>query len=204
MGRDGVVNLVAISPNYEDTDFTYPLRLDDKITLFVDRIHGWQLDIADKCINGEKDASGTVTRPYIEGSGLVTLSIVLSYFETIAKYREGYLGSNSKTYFKKGVRLVFPDLSNYPRTVVDDILTILYYGARCGLYHSSIISSKILLTGNFHSALGYIANRRMIVINPHLLVPALKRHFQRYEQELRNPANISLRQNFEKSFDFES
>ena len=28
----------------------------DKITLFVDRIPGWQLDIADKCINGEKES----------------------------------------------------------------------------------------------------------------------------------------------------
>jgi len=178
--------------------------LDDKITLFIDRISGWQLDIANKCINGEKNASGKVIRQVIEGSGLATLSIVLSYFETIAKFREGYLGRSSGPYFKEGVRLVFPQLSQHPKTVVDDILKILYSGARCGLYHSSTISSKILLTGNFASALGYDTNRRMLVINPHLLVPVLKEHLRMYEQELRNPANTLLRQNFETRFNSEA
>ena len=196
--------MVAISPNHVDTDFVWPLNLDNKSELFVDRIFGWQLDIADKCINGEKDASGNVTRSEIRGSGLATLSIVLSYFETIDTFREGYTGRKAAKYFKKGVRLVFPELSQQPKTVVDDILNILYSGARCGLYHSSIIRSKILLTGDFPSALGYNTGHKMLVINPHLLVPALKRHLYSYELELRNPANTRLRRNFEIRYDSES
>jgi hypothetical protein len=40
------------------------------------------------------------------------LDILMSYFEMIAKYREGYLRTNkSRIYFKKGVRFVYPELN---------------------------------------------------------------------------------------------
>ena len=34
-----------ITPNYQISDFTIPLSLDDKIEIFFDRTMGWQLSI---------------------------------------------------------------------------------------------------------------------------------------------------------------
>lgn len=188
--------MVWVSPNYRDTDFFRPLSLDDKITIFTDRISGWQLEIAEKCINGEKDSSGNIVTQLLVGAGFATLSIVLSYFEMIAKYQDGYRNTNrSKQYFKKGVRSVFPILGTYSQAIVNNLLNALYKGARCGLYHNAITNSKILLTGDVSYPLGYDSSTHRLIINPHLLVPALKSHLANYERESRNNTNVQLRQN---------
>ena len=78
-----------ISPNYFNTDFSWPLSIDDKITVFCDRIYGWQLDIADQIINYRKGSNDEI----IEGlphAGYAVLHLVLSYFEMIAKYRASF------------------------------------------------------------------------------------------------------------------
>lgn len=46
--------MVSLSPNYQDTDFTYPLPIEDKIELFADRVLGWQLNVAKQMIYSEK------------------------------------------------------------------------------------------------------------------------------------------------------
>ena len=201
----GVVCMVWISPNYRDTDFPHPLSLDNKITVFLDRISGWQLDIADKCINGEKDPSGNIIRQPLTGAGFATLSIVLSYFEMIAKHRDGFQNTGrSEHYFKEGVRSVFPILTTYPRRVVDDLLDALYKGTRCGLYHCAITNSKILLTGETRSPMVFKPTIPRLIINPHLLVPVLKNHLETYGRDLRNTSNTQLRQDFEARFDYDS
>lgn len=92
---------VWLSPSYHDTDFSLPFSLEDKITLFEDRILGWKLNIADQLINGSQEKSP------IRHSGYATLDIVFSYFEMIAKYEAGFTGGESKKYFKQGVYSVF-------------------------------------------------------------------------------------------------
>ena len=46
---------------------------------------GWQLDIADSCINGRQ-------RGPIYDSGSAVLEIVLSYFEMMARTKAGFAG----------------------------------------------------------------------------------------------------------------
>lgn len=209
-----------ISPSYQDTDFSWPLSLDDKIKIFEDRTLGWQLDIADKCINGERDPSGHVIAQPIRHSGFAALHIVLSYFEMIAKHQHGFdRDGSSRRYFRKGVFSVFPTLVSSDRVIVDQIVDLLYQGVRCGLYHAAITDPRIVLTGNLNSSMIFETHNLTsasnaplhlgpkhvrLVLNPHILVPTLKAHFAEYCEKLENPANICLRQNFERRFDFQS
>jgi hypothetical protein len=196
-------NVWYISPHYRNIDFQYPLSLNDKITIFLDRTHGWQLDIADQVINGKKAEDGTMITKPMRDSGFAALSIVLSYFEMIAKYEEGYTGKSSSPYFKKGVYSVFPNLNAEFPTIVDDALTVLYKKCRCGLYHMGLTNRQIVLSGKPQFPMRFDITNRRLHINPHLLVPALKIHLEDYGKRLRDKNNVQLRSNFEKRFDYE-
>lgn len=193
-----------ITPNYEDTDFTWPLNINSKITIFLDRTYGWQLDIADQCINGRKGPKGAIIAKPIPHSGFAVLHIVLSYFEMIAKYRDGFAKKRkSEDYFKEGVYFVFPQLKKEPRQIADKLLKALYEGGRCGLYHSGMTDPRIILTGGIDRPMDFDEQTSKLMINPHLLVPALKTHLKDYGKQLQNVKNIRLRQNFEKRFNFD-
>jgi len=195
-----------ISPNYKNTDFPLPPSLEDKITIFLDRTYGWQLDIADKCINGEADSDGNLISGPIRDSGFAVLHIILSYFEMIAKFQDGFAhNGQSIPYFKKGVLSVFGAfiLRAHPEDVVHDLLQVLYLGARCGLYHGGITDRRIVLTGEPEVPIAFDPQHRRLVINPHRLVPALKSHLEGYGRQLRDPTNTQLRENFERRFDFQ-
>jgi hypothetical protein len=187
-----------ITPNYQNTDFVWPLSIDDKITIFEDRTMGWQLGLANRIINGESGANA------IPHSGYAVLNIVLSYFEMIAKFRDGYdQQGESQHYFKQGVYEVFSQLRTHPRGAVERLLDVLYHGGRCGLYHGGMTDSRIVLTGQLDAAMAFDEGNERLVINPHRLIPGLIAHFQRYIGELRDTANEPLRSNFERRFDYE-
>jgi len=136
-----------VSPKSQDTDFAWPLSLEDKITIFLERTSGWQLDIADHCINGKRNSKGELLADPIEQSGFAVLHIVLSYFEMVAKYQEGFMtNGKSEHFFKKGVYSVFPHLKTVSSSMVDNLLNILYFGARCGLYHGGMTDHRIVIT----------------------------------------------------------
>ncbi|MBY9001102.1 MAG: hypothetical protein KGD64_09320 [Candidatus Heimdallarchaeota archaeon] len=98
-----------LSKNYKKSDFPQmykDLTIDDKINIFVDRVKWWQLDVADKIINGYIDEVGREI-PKIPDSNFATLSVVLSYFEMIGKYCEGYTDkSKARHYFTKGFLII--------------------------------------------------------------------------------------------------
>jgi len=193
-----------ITPYSQRSCFGRSLTFDDKVKIFYEQTLGWQLDIADACING-RDFQGTKDGP-IKHSGYAVLHIVLSYFEMIAKMKDGYTQDyQAKRYFKKGVRDVFPDLSQYGANLPDDqdaLVKILYHSARCGLYHAGITAGRIKLLGKKMPALTYDEKRRYLTINPHNLVLRLKEHFEDYVNDLRQPSNVPLRENFERRFDY--
>jgi hypothetical protein len=205
-----------ISPSHQDTDFHSPLDIEDKITLFEDRILGWKLNIADQVINGQKDSSGNMLREPIQHAGFATLDILFSYFEIIGKYETGYVDKyESKSHFRQGVYSVFPQLKmptppsvlgvqGIVHTIADEVLDLLYEGVRCGLYHTGITNNRILLTGSVPNPLAFDLQHEMLIINPHLLVPALNTHFASYVAKLRNDENSVLRANFEKRFDYDN
>jgi hypothetical protein len=190
-----------ISPHFQDSDFTYPLSLENKIDLFEDRIIWWKLMIADNLINGGTDILGNFHDKGIHGAGFAVLDIVFSYFELIAKYYEGYTGKfDSSVYFKKGVILVFPNIEEKFPDEVDGLLDILYEDCRCRLYHAGFLSQRITLTHELQTAFGYNPVYKRLVINPHLLPSILKGHFESYICQLRDKNNHELRENFEKRF----
>jgi len=206
-----------VSPSHQDTEFQQPLSIENKIMIFEDRTIGWKLDVADQVINGKKQADGSIERSPIPHSGYATLDIIFSYFEMIAKYEAGFakMGQSEK-FFKQGVFLVFPALrdpqllANIPAIhgdvalLVSNTLDVMYEGIRCGLYHSGITNGRVIITGEIQQAMGIDLQKSVLIINPHLLVKALKGHFVGYITGLRNPNNHRKRQNFEARFDFDS
>jgi len=181
-----------LTPKYKDTDFQHPLKLDDKITIFLDRTDGWQLFIAEQC-------------SAIPHSAFAVLHIILSYFETIAKYHNGFAQhGQSAHYFKRGVELVFPPIMQIPDYVRDAILIDLYSGARCGLYHGSMTLAHIAVSGLEEGDFRYDPNTRTIVIDPGRMTKTLRQHLTAYGAQLRDHANVDLRARFESRFDFDA
>jgi hypothetical protein len=206
-----------LSPNHRVEDFPQPLCIDDKITIFEDQIFGWKLGIANQLINGKKKKDGTKERPPIPDSGYAVLDIVISYFEMIGKYQDGYTGKGqSRKYFNQGFFIVYPPMKNYRRNktiqdthgknikIVDYLLDILYEGVRCSLYHSGGTSGLVISTSGVDYAITLDAQDKFLMINPHLLVPELINHFVSYIQDLRDLNNTDLRMKFEARFDFDS
>ena len=177
-----------VTPKRRLSDLPKDITLDIKISIFQERIEGWQLDIADYLINSEKAH---------KDAGFAVLDILLSYFEMIAKYHHGYSGEfKSKYYFGKGVDLVFPE---YKGTSMS---SLLYRGARCGMYHVSTTKNRqIRLEGGSIPSITYDGEK--MIINPHKLVSDLKKHFKNYIEKLRDESNSRSRHNFERRFDID-
>jgi len=72
--------IFAISPKHTTEDFKNGLNLDDKIDVSIARVEGWQLGVANEMIQKK-----------IPHRKFAILMIVISYFEMIAKYRDGYI-----------------------------------------------------------------------------------------------------------------
>lgn len=199
-----------VTPKRRLRDVPKILTLDDKINIFSERINGWKIDIANQLINGaviqsEKGAIKIEGNPH---AAYATLDIILSYFEMIAKYYEGYTGLfESKAFFKKGVCMVFPETKDIKekqlKSILEELLDTLYFGARCGMYHIGLTDSRILLAGGETPPIKLQCNRR-VTINPHKLVQLVSYHFNNYIKQLKDASNTGLRQNFEKRFDIDT
>lgn len=206
-----------ISPSYEQTDLPLPWNIEDKITIFEDRVLGWKLDIADQIINGKMDPDGSGSCRGIPHSGYAVLDIVISYFEMIAKYMDGFdKEGKSKRYFIQGVYAVFPPLKVQQRQlgvqevygdsepIIEQILGMMYKNIRCGLYHGGITTGRVGLTGDFETPIIFQPQSATLMINPHHLVPTLKIHFSNYIECLKDPNNHDFRRKFEARFDFDT
>ncbi len=175
-----------ISRTFYDDDFP-DASLNDKITIFEDRVMGWQLEIAEQLADRVKH------------SGFAVLSILVSYFEMIAKFRDGYCqDTRSSDYFKKGMRWVFPQ-----EQFTDAQLKLTYRELRSGLYHASITGPRVILSRDFVRPIccTEISGRTMLEVNPHSLPRALQEHFASYIRDLRDPDQLTLRQQFQQRFD---
>jgi hypothetical protein len=171
------------------------LTFDNKVQIFYERVTGWQLDIADQVINGVKTNGGPKVQ--IVGAGFAALNIVVSYFEMIAKYKEGYCNTNkSKEYFTKGLEMVFPDLCKTNVWLPDK----MYYSIRCGLYHHGLTEQGIILKGEGLPPITPL-EKESLIVNPHTLVTELKMHFEQFIKQLKDNG---LKANFEKRFDFDN
>lgn len=199
-----------VTPYHQHTDFSTPLTIDDKITIFVNAIRGWQLEIADQCINGRRDSNGEVVTEPIQHAGFAALHIVMSYFETVARYMTGSVGTrNGKRYFREGILSIFPELHEWKPKYVDLLVKLLYSNVRGGLYHTSRTGPGISISGSINHPIILVpsiqdSNKAGVMINPHLLTPRLLEHLAEYERQLKDSTNDQLRANFERRFDDES
>jgi hypothetical protein len=181
--------IYQISPNYTSEDFPQTWTLENKIEIFIDRIQGYQLHLAREIIS-----RGIPHR----GPGL--LNILMSHFEMIGKYKDGYTKNNrSKYYFKIGMRDVFPDIEPEMDAFLDD----MYKRVRCGIYHMGA-PKEVIIGENEMGSIGYNAINEMIWINPDILLNDIELNFANYANALRDTSNLELRKNFEKRFDHDN
>jgi hypothetical protein len=191
---------MKITWKHGDTDFDWPLKIEDKITIFYEQLRGWQLHVADLIANGGCPLEGGARVQSIPESGFAVLQICLSYFETIGKYQGLATGANGAQ-FKAGAKTVLPELQNVPSEVLEKLLARLYTSARCGLYHNSRTSHGVGLgpTPN-GQAMNYDPVENKLAISPHNLPRVLKSHLERYRDELMDPDNADARESFERRF----
>jgi hypothetical protein len=189
-----------IAWNIRDTDISWPLTIEKKVDIFYQQVLGWQLHVADLMVNGGNSLGGDIAIQPVPHSGFAVLQVCLSYFETIGKYRA--LGSGSGDSFKAGAREVLPELRLLPDKVDEKLLSTLYKGARCGLYHNSRTTRGVGL-GQPPSgeAIVYDPDAQVLVINPHRLPGTLKRHLESYRAELLDSKNTDARKRFQCQFD---
>jgi hypothetical protein len=185
--KQKVTMTYAISPIHTTDDFKGHWTLADKIEVFVARIEGWHLGVANEIIKRD-----------IPGRDIALLHIVTSFFEMISKYSSGFLGERkSKEHFRKGVRLVFPEIE--PQA--EDFLDSLYKHVRNGLYHIGRTAPNVIIAKDLPGSVGYNSQDDLIMVSPDQLVEDISIRFAAYAKALRNPENERLRSNFEKRFD---
>ena len=136
-------------------------------------------------------------------AGWAVLMIAFSYFEMIAKLKDGYTGKETRSahFFSTGVEDVFPDIASFPPQEREETLTILYRSARCGFYHSGMAQGRITISGEYKQSIAYSAQAKYVFINPHRLIPDLRAHFLNYIEVLTDPQNTDLRDRFARRFD---
>lgn len=178
---------IAISPKYT-LDKLASGALIDKIDVFEDQMQGWLFDQANQL------------KP-LQHAGFGILAIVLSYFEPIGQFLEGKAGKSDRQ-FLAGLAAVFPSVDPFiPASVYGE----LYNQLRCGMFHRGITKSKVMITRAGQNPIEVIYSKvdgtvMQITVVPVLLLEESERHLRRYVAELRNPANVQLRQHFEAWF----
>lgn len=153
---------------------------DEKVRLFQEQVQGWTIDVA-------RD----IKQKQIPHADFAILSILLSYFENIAKFIEGYDGKfESRSHFIAGVKYV------YPKKFQKKTIELLYDQARNGMYHVGLTGTKVQLDCSIQS--GFIHRQKTFIVCPEKLIEEIQRHFDHYCTNLKNPHNRTLRKNFEK------
>jgi len=196
---------MMITWTHDNRKIAWPPSFEQKVEIFYQRVLGWQLHIADLISNGGKPMShehNIADISSVPHSGFAVLQICLSYFEMVAQYQRKKPKTTDSEDFKAGVHAVFPALSKGNQADVDAFLAMLYKNARCGLYHSSMTRDGVGLGQPGHGiAMAFIPSHKQLVIDPHVLPKALKKHLASYRDELLDPNNKELRQKFEAMFD---
>jgi hypothetical protein len=159
-----------------------PTNIDDKIYIYERQVKDWFLNKASELICNEEN-------------GFIVLMICLSYFEGVEQYIRGTesIGPSSKEFFRNAIHRL------YPTKFSDDKLNDLYKEARCGLFHSGMVRGKIIINNEFDNSIEF-PDEDTILINPVKILFDIKEDFRKYINEIRNPSNTTMRDNFSKMF----
>jgi len=178
---------IAITPEDYD-DGTYATKsLDEKIDYYDKQVLGWQFSPAQTLINRETDQQDV--QP-----SFAILHIITSYFESVAKFQEGYEGKGeSKDHFRLGFISVFHnELNTVPASELNDVLSDLYYKVRCGLYHSAQTGRGVIVTYDIAEAVQVTgkAGSWTLYLNPKEMLPVMKAHHANYITTLKDSSQI--------------
>ncbi len=196
-----------ISPKHTQEQFKGGMTLADKIDVYIESVRFWQLQPARRMIENVN-------------WDFATMKVVTSYFEMIAKYRDGFAQvGKSGEYFKKGLSQVFSEIESWDEQARLVLLTWLYEKVRCGLYHAGMILSDVGLSRDFPAPVSFHRHVKTevgisytgvrtetsftIIINVASLVAAIEADFEKYEQELRDDSKVDCRNKFETRFEFD-
>lgn len=203
---------IAISPRHVVPPSHTPMRewtTDYKIEIFLARIDGWHLEVADRCINGWKNPDGAecinavhrgMVMNHVPDAGWAVLQIVLNYFEVIGRFKVSPNPKKERDFhlFTKGFEDVFPEFKGHDPSIPK----LLWGELRGGLYHSGVKSGRIFLGHTANSeALHFDRTRNLLVIDPHRFVVRLRAHLEQFGQMLKDPSQSAARTTFETAFD---
>ena len=159
-----------------------PTNIDDKIKIYERQVKGWFLNRASRLLRGKDN-------------GFIILMIALSYIEGIEEYRTGESSNRrSNEFFIRGVQRIFSIEGNLNQ--LDDF----YSQVRCGLFHSGMTRNKVILTDDDSSQIIEFNENETIKINYRKFLHKIRIDFNRYLKILKNPENITERNNFNRMF----
>jgi len=176
----------AISPRFTE-DKLRNATFEDVVEIFEDRMLGWLIEPANH-LKSQQHA------------GFAILAIVLSYFEPIGQALEGTRKKGGpRKLFSRGLRAVFPDLA---ASESEALIGELYEQLRCGMFHDGLTREKVVISPASHYAFSIEKDEaeklKRVTVTPVNLMHHLEAHLREYTRQLRDPANVQLRQNFAK------
>jgi hypothetical protein len=183
---------IAISPIHTSADFPDGMTLDNKIDVFAARVEGWQLGIAQTLVDND-----------IEHSDFAKLHIVLSLFETLGKYKAGFVkDGESIKHFKLGMEMVY----GKPDQTAKEFINEIYKYIRCGMYHMGLTGSKVLIYNgeDIQGTFVFDTVKDQIIVSPNRLITDLLAGLRRYIVDLKVVQNTGIRKKFEKRFDHDN
>lgn len=190
--------MTATSRSNRGGEFGPKPALHQKIEIFSERVLGWQIDVAEEMSRQYTDAlvASDASRP-MRHSGFAVVSVIFSYFETIAQYLQGASSHRqSAEFFEYGFRSV------YPTSGFDDYqIRTIYANIRCGMYHNGLTRPGVNICEVHRPTFQYDSEDRLL-LNPFTLVEDVKQHFLCYVARLRDASEVALRQRFETVFDW--
>ena len=159
-----------------------PNYLEDKIIIYERQVKEWFLNRASELLQGENN-------------GFIILMIAISYIEGVEQYRQGnHSRGNSRNYFTIGLRRIF-NLRNINNNELND----LYVQVRCGLFHTGMTQSKVVISRDYTEAIDF-QEPNTIKINPEIFLNRIQLDFNDYINELKVQNNVALRNNFNNMF----
>jgi len=159
-----------------------PNYIEDKIIIYERQVKEWFLNRASELLQGENN-------------GFIILMIAISYIEGVEQYRQGnHSRGNSRNYFTNGLRRIFN-----LQIINNDELNALYSQVRCGLFHTGMTQSKVVISQEYMQPIDF-QEPNTIKINPEIFLNIIRLDFNDYINDLKLLANVTLRDNFNNMF----
>jgi len=155
---------------------------DTKILVYEDRVTGWFLQHG-RLLQEHHDAA------------FVVLQVALAQIEGIEQYRRGLSSKGKESqFFCWGIKRIFS------LTDANDLrLKEFYKLVRCGLFHDGMTRAGVGIGNGFDRALDF--HDGGIRISPNKFFDAVSADFAAYIAQLKELANVELRETFQRKFD---